>query len=248
MLSGAAKRLRDLRRGRASGGETVPVSAWDLARCYVSHEHRFVYVETPKVGCTIVKATLLELFPELPESDSPAVSRAHTALENPEHRITKRELARCRENGEYRDYLCFSFVRNPWDRLLSCYRSKIRADGIALNRTEYEGGTLYPGMGFREFAEVACRTPDEDANMHFRAQTPMLAGPAGGLLVDYVGRFESLPRDFAEVCDRIGAPLRLPPATKARREDYRASYDDELRKLVGARYRADAERFGYSFR
>lgn len=221
--------------------------AWELARCYASDEHRFVYIETPKAGCTIVKLTLLELFPELYEGERPEVSHAHRAFENTEHRISKRALAAGLRDGEYEDHLCFSFVRNPWDRLLSCYRSKIRADVVALNRTEYEGGVLYPGMTFREFAEVACATPDEDANMHFRAQAPMLCGPGGNLLVDYVGRFESLSRDFAEVCGRLGLNLELPPDTKSRKEDYRESYDARLQKMVARRYGVDIEKFGYSF-
>lgn len=223
------------------------VPAWNLARCYVSHEHRFVYIETPKVGCTIIKATLLGLFPDLYGGEAPKVSQAHTAFENTEYRITKRDLAAGYRSGEYRDYLCFSFVRNPWDRLLSCYRSKIQADKIALKRTEYEGGVLYPGMTFREFSEVVCQTPDEDANMHFRAQTPMLSGSDGGLLTNYVGRFESLSRDFKEIFGRIGVTLELPPPKKPRREGYREAYDGRLREMVGERYRADVEKFGYSF-
>ena len=64
--------------------------------------------------------------------------------------------------------------------------------------------------------------------------------------VDFVGRLETFDRDFAEVCERIGAPA-VPSAPKNQTapggRDRQAS--DELRELVATMYRRDYQVFGY---
>lgn len=101
-------------------------------------------------------------------------------------------------------------------------------------------------MPFAEFVEVVCNTPDEDANMHFRSQKPMLVGPAGGYLTNFVGRFESLTKDFERVRERLG-PLELPHANPTTRVSHREAYDARLREMVAERYAEDVEDFGYEF-
>jgi chondroitin 4-sulfotransferase 11 len=217
------------------------------AVCFVSHQHRFIYVQVPKVASTSIKAALLPLFPEIePEDDISAEGASHRAFRGTDAMINKRALMSGLEpGGQYRDYFRFSFVRNPWDRLLSCYRSKV-ARRVVLKTEEFEGGKVYAGMPFREFAEVVCRTPDNDADPHFCSQSAFLCHPAGGMVVDFVGRFERLAEDFREVSRRLDASLVLPHANPRNPgRHYRDFYDSALAEMVGNRYREDIERFGY---
>jgi hypothetical protein len=69
----------------------------------------------------------------------------------------------------------------------------------------------------------------------------------GELLVDFVGRFESLREDFGHVCRTLGLNLRLPHANKSAHRDYRTCYNDRTAELVGTHFRQDVERFGYTF-
>ena len=107
-------------------------------------------------------------------------------------------------------------------------------------------------------------------------QAEFLCDEDGRLMVDFVGRFESLDDDFRVVCSRLGlAPCRLPRLNQSRsllRRDVSASeiaanlrdllsptrrrntfesyvdyYDDETREFVADFYRKDIETFGYSF-
>jgi hypothetical protein len=67
------------------------------------------------------------------------------------------------------------------------------------------------------------------------------------LLVDFVGHFETLDADFAQVCRRIGTTVRLPRLNSTVHADYRSYYSDRLAAEVGSYFAADAARFGYCF-
>jgi chondroitin 4-sulfotransferase 11 len=163
-----------------------------------------------------------------------------------------------RLDAEYRDYFKFAFVRNPWDRLVSCYFNKAATGspisgfkGPNLNPPGEEQDWFYPGMPFAEFVEAVHAIPDEDANLHFRSQHTVVCDPGGRVMADFVGRFENLRKDFAVVAEKIGAPgLELPHRLKSRRRKsrpYTDFYDKRLKKLVHERYEKDVETFGYSF-
>jgi hypothetical protein len=66
-----------------------------------------------------------------------------------------------------------------------------------------------------------------------------------------VGRFENLEEDFSFVTKTIGFRAELPRAASTAKakdlQSYRDFYDDRLTRIVGERYRQDAEIFGYSF-
>lgn len=106
--------------------------AWKAGDCFVSHSSRFVYMQVPKAACTSIKAALLPLFPTLDADNASERGVAHMAFRETEYRINKKALLKGIESGEYREYFRFSFVRNPWDRLLSCYKSKIGTSRVGL--------------------------------------------------------------------------------------------------------------------
>ena len=148
----------------------------------------------------------------------------------------------------------FSFVRNPWARLLSEYRYR----------------NYFHHRSFRDF--VLNRMPQpgwDDKYRHVMPQYDMLHDGDGRLLVDFVGRFETLHADFDRVCERLGMPdSQLPhrnPSDKKSRDLKRRLrnwlyrngenqlrglddfYDDETRRAVACYYRRDIDAFGYEY-
>jgi hypothetical protein len=222
-------------------------------RYVVSDEQQFVYLFVPKVACTSIKHALLPLL-NFGVSDEDLVrddetSEIHKLINRSPHMIKKWRLL---SNPDYyRDYFKFAFVRNPWDRLVSLYLQKLAPGGRGMGRYEYDDVTLYAGMSFVEFVEAVCAIPDKIADPHFRSQRVPVCGPGGEVLADFVGRFENLEEDFARVADALGSPhLSLPhltPAGTRNSRHYREFYDARLARLVGERYRADANIFGYTF-
>ncbi|MDH3224957.1 MAG: sulfotransferase, partial [Gemmatimonadota bacterium] len=93
------------------------------------------------------------------------------------------------------------------------------------------------------------RPPSHSLDVLAEPQTRFLTDFDGNLLVDFVGRFERLEHDFAEVCRRTELPrLQLPHRRKAvRRRDYRTYYSDALAEFVAHTNAPDIERFGYTF-
>lgn len=228
----------------------------------VSDERRFVYFVVQKVACSSIKTALLPFFDvdtapyETTLNDGTQTVRIHQLFYDSRHQIPRRRFVQRLDEGEYRDYFKFAFVRNPWDRLVSLYFQKLSGRknyaGPDLNPPGVEG-RFYTDMPFAEYIEAVCRTPDEEANPHFRSQHLVICrrGKNRTPMADFVGHFENLPQDFARVAARIGAPdLQLPHRlrSKARKKQhYSEFYDARLRDLVAERFHEDIEIFGYSF-
>jgi chondroitin 4-sulfotransferase 11 len=166
----------------------------------------------------------------------------HLFAQSP-HELAGEEFLRGLAEGRYDGYFKFAFVRNPWDRLVSCWSQKAIREGPIARRLSRRGT-----QDFRAFAEMVCATPDERANPHFRSQHVGLLSENGERLPDFLGRFETLEEDFALVASKIGVETELPHLTPSgQTHPYRDLYDEELAERVGRRFRRDVELFGYSF-
>jgi len=169
------------------------------------------------------------------------------------------------ENGRYSDYFKFTFVRNPWARVVSCWKNKIhepKEDVITKIINKYQG--LRPNMPFDEFVRFLSESPfgrDESANRHWASQFLFITDPSGRVLVNSIGKTEKLKDDFESIRQQIGLPqLELPwlntrlgwnPGKETLANEnsryYRDFYNTETRELVRRRYRIDIEAFGYEF-
>jgi hypothetical protein len=242
------------------------------AKYIVSDEYRFVYFVIPKVASSSILSSLVPFFDYFDASEQAIKDLAkesmlidhkglpiagpdtgpHKLFSRSPFQINKQLLLDGMDNV-YHKYFKFTFVRNPWDRLLSCYMSKVVQERFAWSFKSYSNVAFREDMSFEEFAEVVCRIPDEEANPHFCSQHIFMCsrGSRKDILADFVGRFENLEEDFAFVTKRIGIDARLPHAADTASirssRSYRDFYDEKLAEMVGERYREDIEIFGYSF-
>ncbi len=149
----------------------------------------------------------------------------------------------------YKDYYKFAFVRNPYDRLVSCYKNK-----IIENRKKEDiniRNNFSKNMSFNDFVKEVSKIPDIRADQHIKSQSFFLEyKKTGKLLVDFVGRFENLEEDYKKICKKIGMKPKDKLSSKNKsknRKSYKDYYDEETKKLVRERYKRDFELFGYGF-
>jgi chondroitin 4-sulfotransferase 11 len=231
----------------------------------VSEKYRFIYFVTQKVACSSIKRALLPCFPIVHDPylfiDSRGVERVrmHKAFDESGFQIDK--LILTSELDKYRNYFKFGFVRNPWDRLVSCYGEKVYRpnssdpkEKCSLKSPRGEESVFYMCMPFEEFVERVYQIPDEEADAHFRSQSATFYGDEAGniLLADFIGRFENLDRDFENVKSRIGLDeksiLRHELKTRTRGgQEYQSFYNPRTRELVAQRYESDIRLFNYQF-
>ena len=139
----------------------------------------------------------------------------------------------------------FAFVRNPFDRLVSLfsYLKKLPLPEVPATMT------------FDEFCAKITERPFDPVGLYnFKGlsqcnpQVDWLFDERGNLLVDFVGKYENLDEDFAEVCHRIGIPApNMPHENKSQHAPYQNYYNERTRAAVANFYRRDLETFGYSF-
>lgn len=130
----------------------------------------------------------------------------------------------------WESYRKIGFVRNPWDREVSRYFWRHRNTG----KRSVEG--------FRR--HVLSGPVDNEWG---------IISIGDKLVLDFVGRYETLEDDFARLLNHLGYKHSVPLARakagfrSADERDYRRFYDDETRELVGQRQAKMVEVFGYTF-
>jgi len=149
---------------------------------------------------------------------------------------------------EFRSYFSFGFVRNPWDWQVSLYRFAqetvvdmrpllAHARGLGPERR------IYTKLGtFDEYIRWRCT---EDVIL----QKDFLFSTSGEQLVSFIGRYERIPADFREICQRIGIEAELPRLNESpvKSRPYQEYYTPETIELVRRAYAADIEQFEYDF-
>jgi hypothetical protein len=222
------------------------------------HPAKVIYFAVPKVANSSFKRVIAQAIPDMPESRrEKSHGKDNTVFSDPAIRrwLRKNKILLCKHQvPAYKEYLKLAFVRNPWDRLVSCYKQKISDREIdnpnkrGTARALAEAGFYSSNMSFADFARAVSQIPDERSDRHFRSQSSFLLDNKGVLLVDEVRRFEDLDQGFQYFRTVLGREdLELPHLKKTQRKEYRDYYDDETAELTAKRYARDIELFGYEF-
>jgi hypothetical protein len=133
-------------------------------------------------------------------------------------------------------YFKFTFVRNPWDRMVSNWKMFTR---VPRRVAQIESMTDQDVTAFADFVDFARR----QTNHHWVPQTAFIEDD-----LDFIGRLESFDRDIEEVRRRAGfGGLEFPTVNANPGEPYVEYYTPDLVDTVGEMFRSDVEAFGYEF-
>lgn len=146
-----------------------------------------------------------------------------------------------------RDSLIVGFVRNPFDRLVSCWKDKC----IDQHHRTWDAYGFKQNMTFEEFVNGVIEIPESGSDKHWRSQSHDLIN-AGQSLFDILCKFETISDDWdyarRQIADDAGAVMKpLPHVHATKHKHYSLYYTDELIEMVGDYYHHDLINFGYEF-
>lgn len=189
---------------------------------------KLAYIPINKVACTSIKSTLKKEVMSLGDED-----------------LSQRILF---EGVDVDDYFIFSFVRNPFERLVSCYKHKIVSSKSDLG--SYFLGYLSRSTSFANFVSRLRWLPKSLHNSHFASQYHSIyKRKFGGQRVtarqpDFIGHFERLEQDWEIIRQKYPLPA-LPHRNATPVDDWRDYYDLKTVDLVYKLYQKDIHAFGY---
>lgn len=209
----------------------------------ISHARRFVFIHVPKTGGSSV---CVALKPHVERVDDYWANRWLASVGVHVNHLAPWKHKKFRPHvaasvveawlpiAVFAGLFKFAFVRNPWDLLVSSYHYLHSKPG-------HRRSSLVRSLpSFAHYVEYEIRRGQ-------LLQTRMLCDRRGRLLMDFVGRYESLGTDFAMICQRIGINAPLPRVNAGSRGDYRSYYPAPLATRVAEAFAPDIERFGYTF-
>jgi hypothetical protein len=239
----------------------------------ISHSHRFIFIHIPKCGGTAVskalmpylgkddvilgfdKANILSMMKVLPQyvrnifwgSSDPVLGlrtyarRMINMREKDGLKITKH--AQANDVREYvgkkiwSSYYKFSFVRNPWDRVVSLY--------FWYKQTKWRD--------FEGFADKVRELPDFESFIRSEylryAPYSMYLYDTEEPIVDFIGKQETLEKDFQYICRKIGLPeIELTRENVSnRKRNYIEYYNEETKQIIYERFQEDIKKHNYYF-
>lgn len=215
----------------------------------ISYSHQFIFFHVTKAAGTSIKEALKPYAQEpekfkinrpqrlLGDQINPLYEIWESSLWHAKARDAKKELPEEVYNGFYK----FAFVRNPWDWQVSYYHFILKEK----NHIRHE---LVKSMaGFEEYLQWVIHTKNPFPKGATKLQTEIITDSEGQLIVDFVGRYETLETDFNHLCQRLNIQVSLPYLNQSRHRDYREYYNDKTIKLVQEHFQEDIALLGYTF-
>ena len=187
----------------------------------ISHARKFIWFRVPKAGSSTILTHLRESEVFL---DMERAGRIHYPVKL------------------YEDYFKFAFVRNPWSRLVSCWKNKVVDSNVEFN---FDPAELERMQHFEAFVDFAASLDIETCNSHLRTQTALIDLNN----IDYLGRMESFDDDVNHIFRELGLKEKavVPRNVSSSSKPYQDYYSQELAAKVAQIYRKDIRMFGYRF-
>jgi len=188
----------------------------------ISHQFRFIWFRNYKVG----SRSVLNLF-----------RKNHVILD-------AGQPYQCYyPPKKYNDYFAFAFVRNPWDRLISCWHDKVlKYNHFRFSDSEWE--KMKQLENFITYIQKINLSKNVDG--HIRLQSSLIDLNH----LEFLGRYESFHDDMLYIMKRLQLEIQdVPKRNTSERQDkdYPKFLTPETAEMTARLYEKDVRIFGYSF-
>lgn len=213
----------------------------------VSFRHRYIFVHIPKTAGTALTLALEQKVgpDDLLIGDTPKARRRRHRLKGLTSRgrlwkhSTLADIEGAVDPAIFSEFVVFTIVRNPWDRLVSYY------GWLQTQSFDHPAVRLAKATSFQDFL----RDPGVQSSFAVSPAARYTSDSQGRDHCDLVLKTEALEEDVGRLEQSIG--FRLPALERVnesqRRQEYSGYYNDETREIVARICAADIDRFGYMF-
>ncbi len=211
----------------------------------LSPDKRFIFIHVPKAAGTSINGALSmhDVFfgargdaARRAAAEKAGLPEACAALS--EHASAKQFIAALSRTA-YDGYYSFGFVRNPWDVAVSWFHYRLINPQVSGHADAVAAGS------FHKYVKRHLTRPD---GAHWVGlQHPFLVDEAGELAVSFIGRHESLERDFADTVTRLMIKtLPLDRFNQSYHAPWPELYTPATFEIVRGLVARDAQLFGYT--
>jgi chondroitin 4-sulfotransferase 11 len=206
----------------------------------ISHKHKFIFIHIQKTaGSSLTKA--LQDIDDC-SIDYISSSEIYRNSKSAKH-IHAKNLKEFISDDIWFSYFKFSFVRNPYDRLVSWYNMCTKVLPNSESDNPFIAYVRDQLVTFENFVKVNNGLMKQTAIN----QTEYLVDDKGNYIVDYVCRFEDLDKEIFKLNDIIGETIQIPHLNKNIHEHYKTFYTKETQDIVEKQFSTDITNFSYSF-
>ncbi|MFW5804640.1 MAG: sulfotransferase family 2 domain-containing protein [bacterium] len=146
----------------------------------------------------------------------------------------------------FNKYFKFTFVRNPYDRIISCYEYLI--NGGNNNEDKYYEKLFNEKYdSFDKFVLNFLNHNVIHENDLFKPQYLFIYDYTGKCKVDFVGRYENIDADSVFILNKLGINKKLPVSNQSKRKNIEEYYKNEaVKKKIKILYAKDFEILNYN--
>lgn len=186
----------------------------------ISHEYKFVWFRVAKVGSRTIYNHLKD------EGITLDVEHPYNIYYPPKR---------------YQNYFKFAFVRNPWERFVSCWHDKV----IDKNYFKFDDVKHEQMKDLNNFVEYVAGLNLETCDIHLRLQCCLIDLNH----LDYLRRLETFDEDLKNIYSRLNIPYTVSEQKNksSRNKSYQEYLEGPLKRKVTELYQRDIQIFGYTY-
>lgn len=201
-----------------------------------------VFIHIPRTGGTTLKQILG--MGNIPESGK----------KKPSEHLTYKEILSFLGENEMRQSFVFSFVRNPWDRILSEYIwRKNETSGM-----EFKHMSTFDDFVKFVYAKTQGGFKETLLDSHLATQCSYLFDNNRLIKTNFLGKFENFENEAKEIFSYFKIQTNHVPrldssfdgrifVPKTKSLNYKKYYNDETKRTIGKIYQIDIDTLKYTF-